>query len=205
MKSIVINSESKQITERIQKEYGIGTFHQYHSILFDIGRMFKGQITYLELGCYAGASALLMLHREKTRVISVDSGKHVDPNIVKARLKKFKPFLDNKYTYIIGNTHEEEILNKTMAKVGESGVDILFIDAGHSYEDVIRDFYDYQPLVNPGGFIVFDDYHDQTYCPAVRKAVDWLFKEGKFDGYAVYKPEHNEYIIQKWQLKENIG
>lgn len=40
---------------------------------------------------------------------------------------------------------------------GGAPYDLLFIDAGHSYQDVGRDHYLYAPLVAPGGVVAFHD------------------------------------------------
>lgn len=57
--------------------------------------------------------------------------------------------------------------------IPDSSLDICFIDAGHSYEDVIRDIRTYLPKVKPGGVISGHDYdfmHD-----GVVNAVDEVF------------------------------
>ena len=38
------------------------------------------------------------------------------------------------------------------------GIDLLFIDGDHRRHGVISDFERYFPLINSGGFIIFDDY-----------------------------------------------
>ena len=54
---------------------------------------------------------------------------------------------------VVGNTHDEKTLNK----VNDREYNILFIDAGHSYEDVKKDYKMYSPLVKDGGFIILHD------------------------------------------------
>ncbi len=58
-----------------------------------------------------------------------------------------------------GNTHDI-ILREHAAKF--SPFDLLFIDAGHLYNDVRADFIDYSPLVKPGGVVAF---HDALFIP----------------------------------------
>lgn len=43
----------------------------------------------------------------------------------------------------------------------DQAIDLLFIDADHAYESVIRDYNNWAPLVKSGGFIAFHDYHSQ--------------------------------------------
>jgi hypothetical protein len=55
--------------------------------------------------------------------------------------------------------------------------DILFIDGDHRFQAVVEDFYNFMDYVNPGGFIVFDDYLDDTCSPEVRPAVESILKD----------------------------
>ena len=59
---------------------------------------------------------------------------------------------------IIGDTHDPETMKKLKALLRDRPVDILFIDAGHSYEDVRQDFYDYSPLCT--GIVAFHDIYN---------------------------------------------
>lgn len=52
--------------------------------------------------------------------------------------------------------------------------DLLFIDAGHAYLDVHRDFVDYHGLVRPGGIVAFHDALERASHPEVRV---WRFLE----------------------------
>ncbi len=44
-----------------------------------------------------------------------------------------------------------------VATLFPEGLDLLFIDGGHSLDGVTADFRSYQPLVRPGGLVVFHD------------------------------------------------
>jgi predicted O-methyltransferase YrrM len=56
-------------------------------------------------------------------------------------------------------------------------IDILFIDAGHEYDEVLSDIQRWQPYVRPGGLILG---HDYSYLfPGVKRAVHETY------GYAV--------------------
>ena len=50
--------------------------------------------------------------------------------------------------------------------------DLIYIDASHDYEDVLRDLESYWPLVRDGGVMIGDDYGD---WPGVTRAVDEFF------------------------------
>jgi predicted O-methyltransferase YrrM len=49
-------------------------------------------------------------------------------------------------------------------------IDLLFIDAGHTYEAVSADYYAWRGFLKPGGCIAFHDYMDMW--PGVKKLID---------------------------------
>lgn len=58
---------------------------------------------------------------------------------------------------LAGSSHSPKMLEAVKGKIGDRGVDLLFIDGDHSYEGVKLDWEMYSPLVNPGGIVVFHD------------------------------------------------
>lgn len=48
-------------------------------------------------------------------------------------------------------------LSHDVARTWATPLDLLFIDANHSYEAVLRDFDDWSPFVKPGGWVAFHD------------------------------------------------
>jgi hypothetical protein len=119
--------ESLDIVEKISNEMEGNTFHHHYHILYDLGREFNSQpINYVEIGCYAGGSACLMLQRPNTNVVSIDLGSPISPDIVKRNVHKFNK-LNNSYIYLQGNSQTLEMVNR-LTNVVDS-IDILFIDA----------------------------------------------------------------------------
>lgn len=171
--------ESLELVREISKS--VKTFHHHYHILYDLGREFTGRITYLEIGTYYGASACLMLQRPETNIITIDVGGAPEENILN-NLKKFNKYENNTFHFIRGNSHDQHTVNRIAKKVKDTGVNILFIDGNHQYLDVIDDFVKYEPFVNKGGFVVFDDYNDEG-DPEVAWAVDKILIELK--GYKV--------------------
>ena len=66
---------------------------------------------------------------------------------------------------IVGTTHEV-----AQAWTGPL-IDVLYVDADHSYESCLRDLELWTPHVRPGGLIVGDDYGNPK-CPEVQLAWD---------------------------------
>jgi predicted O-methyltransferase YrrM len=60
---------------------------------------------------------------------------------------------------IRGDSHSTDTLKAVRETVGTT-VDVLFIDADHTYEGVRSDFEKYSPLVRSGGLIAFHDIVD---------------------------------------------
>ena len=79
----------------------------------------------------------------------------------------------DKALVIVGNTHDPQVVQR----VEDLGVkfDLLFIDAGHLYEDVRADFHMYAPLVRSGGIIAM---HDALKRPTYEDEIQvWQFVE----------------------------
>jgi cephalosporin hydroxylase len=77
---------------------------------------------------------------------------------------------------------------------------LLHIDGGHEAENVFMDFLIYEHFVVPGGYIVFDDYGDHAYSPAVGPAVDDLRQKGLFKHYEMLGQlpgYENSFVLKK--------
>jgi predicted O-methyltransferase YrrM len=168
--------DSLELTRYISDNINNQTFHHHYHVLFDIANTFKKtkNITYVEIGCYAGGSACLMLQRPKTKVISIDTGIVINPAVVEANVNKLNVH-HNTYHYVQGNSQTDDTVNRL--KTLTDTIDILFIDGDHSYTGVRNDFNLYSNLVKSNGYIVFDDYRDATHSPEVKPAVDAIVNE----------------------------
>ena len=183
------SSNSYQILKDILARIAERSFHHHTHILYDLRDLFDGDVTYMEIGSYCGASASLLLqHPRKTHVYCIDPlsldkshfrGHQNQEQTLRQNLEKFKG--TNTYTVVKGLSNSKTVLN-TITGVK---VDILFIDGDHTYKGVKQDFSNYEHLVRAGGFIVFDDYLDSKYSPDVKKAVDDIVKELDLEQYEV--------------------
>ncbi len=85
------------------------------------------------------------------------------------------------------DSHQKATLDKVQASFGQEPIDFAFIDGDHTYDGVKSDFYDYGPLVRPGGIIAFHDILYRKNQPTIR--VDQLWQE----------------LSQQYECKELIG
>jgi len=190
--SLKSTKESAELTEKIAAAINNETFHLQYNVLYDIGNLYPKteKLTYVEIGCYAGGSACLMLQRKNTNVISIDLGGPVPKERVLENVNKLN-IHNNEYNYIQGNSHDIETENKLKEILKGKSIDILFIDGDHSAIGTQKDFEIYSKYVADGGYIVFDDYNDHQYCPEVKPGVDAI----DFTNYEVLGEFGNEFII----------
>jgi predicted O-methyltransferase YrrM len=208
--SIKTTIESLTLLRRIV-ESGVETFHHHYHILYDIAKSIdKKEINYVEIGCYAGGSACLMLQRENTNVISIDLGDPIDESVVRKNINE-NNINGNKFNYIKGNSQileTKEKLKDIMTGHNSQDIDVLFIDGDHSFTSVHNDFNLYENLVSIGGYIIFDDYNDDIYSPEVKNAVDTLILKLKnyeiigtieniLEAHPTYINKGNCFVIKK--------
>ena len=199
-----------QIIEGIEAVAGHKTFHNHYHIIYDIITSFdQDNLSCLEIGPYAGASAALMSSNLKVnKVVSIDIAPQ-NEEVCKRNVNKFK---NNNcdYHFIVGDSMSIQTVN-ILEKICTE-FDIIFIDGDHRYDYVISDFKLYSPKLKKGGYLIFDDYNDLVHCPDVRSAVDFIVenlidKEFEIIGTLYYpeikktnSPNHtssNEFILRK--------
>jgi len=181
MVTINPSQKSLDLVDSISTE--VNTFHHHYHILYDIAMLYPEEINYVEIGCFSGGSSCLMLQREKTNVFAIDLGFPMSEDIVKNNVNNFNK-LNNKFNYILGNSQSEETVERLKLLMNDDKIDILFIDGGHGYNDVLNDFTLYEDMVRIGGYIVFDDYNDYQFSPEVKTAVNYLV-DNKCDNFNI--------------------
>lgn len=174
--------QSLVLTEKISNEMNGKTFHHHYHILYDIVNLYPEnyEITYVEIGCYAGGSTCLVLQRKNTNVFAIDLANPIPQSVVMDNVNKFNVH-NNNFTYIKGSSHNMTTLNKLKSFVKK--IDVLFIDGDHSSLGVKTDFNLYSPIVKSGGYIIFDDYNDKQHSPDVKPTVDEIISN--INGYEI--------------------
>ncbi len=134
--------------------------------------------TYLkehEITCPIVVELGVMRNRQKKFYEQLFEAKHIGIDISN---KKGEPD-------ILGDLHCQKTLEKLKERLKGRRIDILFIDACHSYEAVKKDFEIYSPLCN--GIIVLDDINLGRYRRkkghGVWKFWDEIKLEEKYDNY----------------------
>jgi predicted O-methyltransferase YrrM len=137
----------------------------HHIVLYWKDFVMKEQCkNYLEIGTHYGHSLCNMLQSKyESRYLAVDLFKRFGEgkieNMEKLANDNAEMFNEHGYEYKIikGNSQVKDTVDKVKDYFPD-GIDLLFIDGDHSYKGITNDFNNYFPLVNKGGYIIFDDY-----------------------------------------------
>jgi hypothetical protein len=73
---------------------------------------------------------------------------------------------------LIKNYSTDEV---ALTKAKQEKITLLIIDGDHSYEGIKYDYENYFPLLEPGGYLIVDDYNAKEW-PGVQKFVDETIK-----------------------------
>lgn len=139
---------------------------------------------FVELGAWKGKSTCftcieILNQKKKMTYLTVDTFKGVHEGEQAKAYKQFKDenilaqFLHNTrpvyglFEYHIGGSAD------AANRHDDQTIDVIFIDASHSKEDVLKDIKAWLPKMKPGGMMAG---HDYTSWPGVKKAVDQMFK-----------------------------
>lgn len=89
----------------------------------------------------------------------------------------------------------------TAAKFADASLDAVYIDADHSYDNVLADLTAYAPKVKAGGLILGDDFlDDETRTDSVYgtiQAVNTFTKRGAWKCLAVIGPSACQYVLHR--------
>lgn len=102
----------------------------------------------VEVGTFLGRSAAL-LARFAERVISIDSYPYKEPVFEDVRAS---------LAYIPNLALRKNLSNLAAGEFTDGSVDLFFVDAGHRYQDVMRDFWCFFDKLCPEAIIIFHDY-----------------------------------------------
>lgn len=124
--------------------------------------------------CYMG-SALLETRNIQAQIHCIDlwsmggptqQHNYHDPKGIRHRM--FKQNINKFGLSKLVIDHEAE--STAFAKTWDKKIDLLFIDAGHTYEAVSADYHAWKDFIKPGGFIAFHDYMEMW--PGIVRLLD---------------------------------
>ncbi|MDM8547091.1 CmcI family methyltransferase [Candidatus Venteria ishoeyi] len=171
--------------------------------------------TVLEIGTANGGTLFLFsrLADKNAHIISIDLPMGLMRLYFFIRLLFFKSIpLSGQTLNLLRSNSQKLITKKKIEKIlNGKKIDLLYIDADHSYEGVKKDFELYSPLVTPGGIIVFHDIvHHPSGTTAHLAEVDRFWNEIKTQYHCVEIVENwNQWwagigILTKKHLNPNI-
>lgn len=201
----------------------LGTFHHHTHILIPLLSLLKAR-NYLEIGSWAGASAILASQVPSiTEILAVDtcSAFPDQEKTIRRNFEAFrKPDSPARFHLYPVSSQDRSLLRHLYADKRAPFLDLLFVDGDHSFAGLAKDIEQYAPLVRPGGIIVIDDYQDTKSCPEVKRCVDALLPRWKAqyglhvigslpnqaqafsNGSPNLEKWNNEFILQKAYLPE---
>jgi predicted O-methyltransferase YrrM len=138
--------------------------------------------TIVEIGSNVGRSACYMghglvhAHKTSAHIYCIDlwslGGETQQTNYHDPKGLRHQKFKDNIKAFglsAIVSDYEAESVKFAKFNWNKS-IDLLFIDAGHTYEAVSADYHAWKDFVRVGGFIAFHDYMDMW--PGIVKLLD---------------------------------
>lgn len=181
----------KDLEER-SKRWAISIVQDYKELeyVFNLIKGCRCQ-SYLEIGSAEGNSLYVLSHAmvEDARKILVDFGEEHTAAPRKEVLDKIKLHISRQF---LGNSHNTGMLSLAQQsnKMGNASYDVVFIDAGHTYEDVIADAISFGWLANR--YIIF---HNVCLAP-IKKAIEWyLAQNPQFKYHEFINSTHYGYGI----------
>jgi SAM-dependent methyltransferase len=126
----------------------------------------------LEIGAYKGLSAWGMAHTAK-HVVSVDTFRATDNG--QDQRDQFTTLAEyDRVTAGFTNVTRVPVSSEEAIDLIPGDFDMIFIDAMHTYEDVLADIRRWWPRVRPGGVLAGHDYRHSDF-PGVEQAFDEVF------------------------------
>lgn len=147
----------------------------------------------VEVGCDAGGVLWAFREAGAGRVIGVD--------LPQAAYSGDRRLTTHGAEMVVGNSQLERTQKQVRELLGGQLVDLLFIDADHTYLGVRRDFRAYAPLVRPGGLAVFHDICHHSDFPEVQVEKLWWEIKAKNQG----RTAEIIYYMRPWGSGMGIG
>ena len=142
---------------------------------FCIDKFGRNPINVLEIGARFGESSKIIL-----KYLNVNTYNIVDPYV------SYDDYVNDGFNDIIGNDKDNQIFKtikrelyeihddinfyrtfsndtKTINKIKDESIDLIFIDGNHSYKYVLEDLENYAPKLKKNGILCGDDFFMRTH------------------------------------------
>ncbi len=145
--------------------------------------------TFVEVGSWAGRSSHAILSGSKGKVWCIDTWKGAkDPQDLTNPMAKERDMLEV-FKKNVGHFPNLNIVVKPSVEAAkdfaDGSIDVIFIDAGHTYEEVLNDIDAWLPKVKSGGILCGHDYLPNTWMGVVDavnlrfnkpdEVIDWIW------------------------------
>ncbi|MFW9874104.1 MAG: class I SAM-dependent methyltransferase [Candidatus Thorarchaeota archaeon] len=163
-------------------DYNIKGFLHFNQAihLYNIAKHLKNNSTIVEIGAFLGRSTCFLAEAVKKNQIKLYSIDTFENQGMSEGLRyTFNEYYRNIFPYksyikiIKGFSYE------VVDKFENIKIDLLWLDADHSYESTIQDIQNWLPLVKKNGYFIFHDYYMKKRTSGVKKAVDEVIRMKK--------------------------
>ncbi|MFX1328184.1 MAG: class I SAM-dependent methyltransferase [Promethearchaeota archaeon] len=155
-------------------DYNVEGFLKFYQAieLYNISKSLPEKSTIVEIGAYLGRSTCFLaeaIRNKKIQLYSIDTFEN--QAMSEGKRNTFNEYFGNIYRYksivnIVKGFSYNVIKNFQHLKIN-----LLWVDADHSYEACKKDIEDWMPLVKKEGFLIFHDYKKDRNS-GVTKAVN---------------------------------
>lgn len=173
------------LEQQLDQAFGIGLYQHRDEIAdFCVWASTQGFEDAIEIGALHGGSAWLLSQLMPGKITSIDlpdgpfggAHHHYDAAKCVERALKINSLTEGRVSTVLGDSQRSATRDYVSA-LHPGGVDLVFIDADHSYEGVKRDYELYAPLVKCGGWVAFHDIVTSKLTKEVGCHVDKLWAE----------------------------
>jgi glycosyltransferase involved in cell wall biosynthesis len=148
-------------------------------LLYQIARSLPDHTTVLHVGIWRGASLILFMAALKAaRFIAIDCFDLLGISEFSGQPPVGLDEVTRNVSSFLGEKHRVEFVRANTLNLNSfPSADVIFVDAGHTFECIDHDIRLAKAAVKPGGSLIFHDY-GQPRWPDVKRAIDTHFPAG---------------------------
>ncbi len=155
--------------------------------------------TYLEIGVRYGDAFLKIKAKNKNGV---------DPNFAITPWKKFRYYFKNPYNIFnkYFNDESDVFFDKEKSRLSKSGIDVVFIDGLHTFDQSLRDVQNSLKYLNKNGIIVLHDCNPSSAVAALpAKSFEDIARSNPFGFTGVWNGDVWKTIVYLRAAREDLN